>query len=80
MLKNLINYFFMFLKEVSCAHQGYNYLIKNTVTDNRNIVKYDYNFKINCLNLISSCNGKAEFLAASLKWNMILEKSFNILI
>ena len=36
--------FLMFLKEVSSAHQGYIYLIKNTVK-NSNIVKYYYNLK-----------------------------------
>jgi len=36
--------FFMFLKEVTSAHQGCNYLIKNT-KKNSNIVKYYYNLK-----------------------------------
>jgi len=34
----------MFLKEVSSAHQGCIYLIKNT-NKNGNIVKYYYNLK-----------------------------------
>jgi len=35
----------MFLKEVSSAHQGCNYLIKKTHKKNSNIVKYYYNLK-----------------------------------
>jgi len=38
----------MFLKEVSSAHQGCNYLIKKTKKTNKqncNIVKYYYNLK-----------------------------------
>ncbi len=34
---------FMFLKEVSCAHQGCIYLIRNALKSN--IVKYYYNLK-----------------------------------
>ncbi len=37
-------FIFMFLKEVSYAHQNFIYLIK--IQYNCNIVKYYYNFKI----------------------------------
>ncbi len=37
--------FYIFLKDVSYAHQSYMYLIQNAVNSSYNIVKYYYNLK-----------------------------------